>query len=194
MTKIDCSKVYVDCSSFSSEDNVFDGAFANEDIKNGDLVEKGLMRRLSTNENKAFDGMKNSHVFTWSDDIPNYTWAYPSGCATFYNSRLAGQVNTRMVRFFDEDRFEIYAIKNIEKNDELTHTYKSLEWRSVFAPLFKNLTDNNTLDVSKHQHDGPVNEEQKRQAALNLKFALEQAEHDHDAAVALENTDTNSIL
>tara|TARA_B110000285_G_scaffold13183_2_gene13066 strand:- start:216 stop:647 length:432 start_codon:yes stop_codon:yes gene_type:complete len=142
MTKIDCSKVYVDISTFSTEDNVFDGAFANEDIKNGDLVEKGLMRRLSTNENKAFDGMKNSHIFTWSDDIPNYTWVFASGCTAFYNSGLSGHVNTRMVRYFEEDRFEIYATKNIVRGNELTHTYKSINRRDVFIPLYKKLNDN----------------------------------------------------
>uniref|UniRef100_A0A6C0LLS9 SET domain-containing protein n=1 Tax=viral metagenome TaxID=1070528 RepID=A0A6C0LLS9_9ZZZZ len=143
MTKIDCSKVYVDVSTFSTEDNVFDGAFANEDIKKNDLVEKGLMRRLSSNENKSFDGMKNPYVFTWSDDIPNYTWAFASGCCAFYNSGLVDQTNTRMVRYFDEDRFEIYATKDIIKGEELTHTYKSLEWRDAFIPLHKKLIDNN---------------------------------------------------
>ena len=76
-------------------------------IINGELVEKGLMRRLSDNKNKAFDGMKNPFVFTWSNDLPNYTWAFASGCAAFYNSGLENQSNTRMVRYFDEDRFEI---------------------------------------------------------------------------------------
>jgi hypothetical protein len=142
MSKIDCSKVYVDISTFSTADNVFDGAFANEYIKSDELVEKGLMRRLSSNENKSFDGMKNPYVFTWSDDIPNYTWAFASGCTAFYNSGLQDQTNTRMVRYFEEDRFEIYATKDIVKGEELTHTYKSLEWRDVFIPLYKKLTDN----------------------------------------------------
>ena len=141
MTKIDCSKVYVDISSFSRPDNEFDGAFANENIKKDELVEKGLMRRLSSNENKAFDGMKDPHVFTWSDDIPNYTWAFASGCTAFYNSGLEGQTNTRMVRYFEEDRFEIYATKDIIEGEELTHTYKSLQWRDVFIPLYKKLSD-----------------------------------------------------
>ena len=32
MTKVDCSKVYVNTSHFSTPDNKFDGAFANVDI------------------------------------------------------------------------------------------------------------------------------------------------------------------
>ena len=141
MTKVDCSKVYVEDSKFSTPDNKFDGAFAKVDIKIGELVEKGLMRRLSDNDNKTFDGMKNSFVFTWSNDLPNYTWAFGSGCAAFYNSGLERDTNTRMVRFFDEDRFEIYATKHIKTGDELTHTYKSLKWREVFIPLYTELTN-----------------------------------------------------
>jgi hypothetical protein len=137
--KVDCSKVYVDISKLSSPDNKFDGAFARVDIKNGELVEIGLMRRLSDNNNKSFDGMKNPFVFTWSDDLPNYTWAFASGCASFYNSGLEEETNTRIVRYFDEDRFEIYATKDIDAGDELTHTYKSLQWRESFVPLYNEL-------------------------------------------------------
>tara|TARA_Y100000389_G_scaffold196676_1_gene230021 strand:+ start:5297 stop:5728 length:432 start_codon:yes stop_codon:yes gene_type:complete len=139
MTKVECSKVYVNTSTFSTNDNHFDGAFARVNIKYGELVEKGLMRRISNNNNKAFDGMKNPYVFTWSNDIPNYTWAIASGCASFYNTGLETETNTRMIRYLDEDRFEIYAIKDIKAGEELTHTYKSLKWREIFKPLYKNL-------------------------------------------------------
>ena len=132
---IDCSRVYVTQSSFSTPDNKFKGAFANQDISKGELVEKGLVRRLSDNTNKQFDGMNNPYVVTWSDDVPNYTWGFFSGCATFYNSDKEDKSNTNMVRYFDEDRFEIYAKNDIKKGEELTHTYKSLEWRTVVKPL-----------------------------------------------------------
>ena len=49
--------------------------------------------------------MNNPYVFTWSEDIPNKIWAFSSGCATFYNTSLIP--NTIMIRYFDEDRFEI---------------------------------------------------------------------------------------
>lgn len=140
MNKVDCSKVYVDTSSFSTPDNYFDGAFAKVDIKKGELVEKGIVRRLSDSNNKLFDGQKNAFVFTWSDDKPNYTWAMGSGCSTFYNSGLESQTNTRMVRYFEKDSFEIFATKDIKAGDELTHTYKSLQWRDIFKPLYEQLS------------------------------------------------------
>ena len=58
-----------------------------------------------------------------------------SGCAPFYNTCKEGTANTRMVRFFDEDRFEIYANRDIEKDEELLHTYISLKWRTCFSEL-----------------------------------------------------------
>tara|TARA_B110000495_G_C23010229_1_gene597411 strand:- start:1630 stop:2055 length:426 start_codon:yes stop_codon:yes gene_type:complete len=139
MNKVDCSNVYVKTSDFSNTGNVFDGVFAKIDFKKGDLIEKGIVRILSDNNNKVFDGNNNPHVFTWSNDIPNYTWAFGSGCITFYNTSLTEEANTKMIRYFNENRFEIYAIDDIKANDELTHTYKSLEWRPVFNLLYDSL-------------------------------------------------------
>ena len=139
MTKVDCSKVYVDTSTFSTQERKFDGAFARINIKSGDLVEKGIMRRLSDNENKMYNGTKSPYVFTWSEDIPNHTWGFPSGCAAFYNSGLDPDTNTHMVRFMSEDRFEIYAKRDISAGEELTHTYKSLRWREAFSDLYSEL-------------------------------------------------------
>tara|TARA_Y100000590_G_scaffold470766_1_gene669749 strand:- start:30712 stop:30999 length:288 start_codon:yes stop_codon:yes gene_type:complete len=85
------------------------GAFAKFDFKEDDLIERGLVKRLD----KSFDGMNNPHVFTWSDDIPNKTWAFTSGCATFYNTSKTP--NTTMIRHFDEDKFEFYTCKDIKK-------------------------------------------------------------------------------
>ena len=67
-TKIDCSKVYVKQSTFSNEETgMFDGAFAAVAIKEGELVEKGLMRRLP----EGFDGNTCPYIFTWSTERPN---------------------------------------------------------------------------------------------------------------------------
>ena len=145
MTKVDCSNVYVDTSTFSTQERRFDGAFARINIKSGELVEKGIMRRLSDNENKVFNGSNSPYVFTWSEDIPNHTWAFPSGCAAFYNSGLDADTNTRMVRFMSEDRFEIYAKRDISAGEELTHTYKSLRWREAFSELYTDLIDNSVI-------------------------------------------------
>jgi len=141
MNRVDCSKVIVRESTFSTENNKIDGAFAKVDLKSGELIEKGLMRRLSGNDNKAFNGMNNPYVFTWSNNKPNYTWAFASGCASFYNTGLENQTNTKMIRYFNEDRFEIYANRDIIAGEELTHTYKSLQWRDVFAPLYNELNN-----------------------------------------------------
>jgi hypothetical protein len=99
--------------------------------RKGDLVEKGLMRRLP----EGFDGNTCPYIFTWSDERPNKTWGMGSGCAPFYNTAAAEDSNTKMVRYFDEDRFEIFADRDIKKDEELTHTYKSLKWRTCFQDL-----------------------------------------------------------
>jgi len=131
-TKIDCSKVYVKKSSFSNDETGdFDGAFAAVDINEGDLIEKGVMRRLPM----GFDGNTCPYIFTWSEERPNKTWGMGSGCAPFYNTSKEGTANTRMVRYFDEDRFEIFANRDIAKDEEMLHTYVSLKWRTCFSEL-----------------------------------------------------------
>ena len=118
---IDCSKVIV----IDSGTDMGVGAYAACDIKLGDTVEYGLMRRVDT------DGNNNPYLFTWSDDRD--VWAYASGCATFYNT--SKQPNVKMDRYFDEDRFIITALQDINKGDELRHTYRSLKWRKCFKEL-----------------------------------------------------------
>jgi SET domain-containing protein len=58
-----------------------------------------------------------------------------SGCAPYYNTCKEGEANTKMIRFFDEDRFEIYATRDIKAGEELLHTYISLKWRTCFQEL-----------------------------------------------------------
>jgi len=77
------------------------------------------------------------YIFTWSTEIPNKTWGMGSGCAPFYNTAKEGDANTKMVRYFDEDRFEIFATRDIKKDEELLHTYISLKWRTCFSDLNK---------------------------------------------------------
>ena len=40
-----------------------------------------------------------------------------------------------MDRNYENNSFEIYAIKDIKKDEQLTHKYKSLEWRECFQEL-----------------------------------------------------------
>lgn len=99
------------------------GAYAKKAFKKGECVEWGLVRRL------PMDGNKSHYVFTWSDD--RTVWATGGGAAMFYNTHPTDP-NTEMIRYFDEDRFEIYALKDIAAGEELTHTYRSLKWRTCF--------------------------------------------------------------
>ena len=122
MSKVECSKVYV-----KNVRDKGDSAFALVDIQKGELVEKGLIRRVN------MDG--NQYLFTWSKD--RSVWGFGSGCSTFYNT--SRNSNTEMIRYFDEDRYEIYAKRDITKDEELTHTYKSLDWRECFKSLSKEL-------------------------------------------------------
>ena len=119
-TEIDCSKVAVRKTL-----NKGFGAFTLCDIKQNDLIEKGVVRRIN------YDGNCSPYLFSWSED--RTIWAFGSGCATFYNT--SRNPNTKMIRFYDEDRYEIYALRDITKNEELTHRYISLEWRACFEDL-----------------------------------------------------------
>lgn len=121
---INCSKVIVKKTSHKGV-----GAFAKQSIKKGDIVELGLMRRVES------DGNKNPYLFTWSENRD--VWAYASGCATFYNTSLSP--NVKMNRYFKQDSFTIIALQDIQEGDELTHKYKSLEWRTCFKELKDNL-------------------------------------------------------
>jgi hypothetical protein len=101
-----------------------DGCFARRKFMKGECVEWGIMRRL------PMDGNASTYVFTWSED--RTVWATAGGMAMFYNTH-ATDPNTEMIRYFDEDRFEIYALRDIEVGEELTHTYRSLKWRKCFV-------------------------------------------------------------
>lgn len=103
-----------------------DGAFAKRAFAKGELVEYGLARHLPT-----LDGNECTYVFTWSED--RKTWAICGGAAMFYNTSL--EPNTEMYRFFDSNRFEIFALRDIAAGEELTHQYRSLRWRQCFSDL-----------------------------------------------------------
>ena len=113
----------------------FDGSFSACAFKAGDLIERGVMRRLP----EGFDGHKCQECFTWSTDLPNKTWAAGSGCSPYYNTDKGSNANTKMVRYFDENRFEIFAARDIAAGEELLHTYISLEWRECFSDMNKML-------------------------------------------------------
>jgi len=121
---LDCSKVYAKADGHGGV-----GAFAAQPIKKGEVVEYGIVRRLPV------DGHKSTILFTWSED--RTVWAHASGLAPFYNTALDGSENTKMNRYFDEDRFDIIAVRDIEEDEELTHVYRSIDWRACFGDLKK---------------------------------------------------------
>jgi len=120
---ITCSNIYTTKNEFGN------GVYAKTIFKKGDLIEKGIARVIPINGNEC------TYVFTWSDDRTK--WALCSGYATFYNTSKTA--NTIMNRDFVNNTFEIYALKDIGKDEELTHTYRSLEWRECFLELNKTL-------------------------------------------------------
>lgn len=122
-----CKKVFVNRSVF---ENGGLGAFAACNIKQGELIEQGVARLVDC------DGNNNPFLFTWSDDRTK--WAFASGCAPFYNTSLTP--NTEMYRDFSANTFQIYALKDINAGEELTHTYRSLTWRKCFTDLNNNLS------------------------------------------------------
>lgn len=128
--KVQCSNVYVKESNFSTDNNYFDGAFSNKFLKKGEIVEIGIVRVLP----ESFDGNSSPYVFTWSDEIPNKRWGIASGCATFYNTSIQ-DANVKMERDFVNNTFKIIALRDINKDEELLHTYKSLQWRECFQDI-----------------------------------------------------------
>ena len=118
---VDCSKVYVAASMGGA------GAFAACDIAREEVVEVGIVRRLPA----SFDGNDWPFGFSWSED--RTVWATGSGCSTYYNA--SKDPNCSMQRDFENDTFEITALRDIKKGEELTHTYKSLQWRKCFEDI-----------------------------------------------------------
>ena len=124
---VDCSRVAVLPDKFGGH-----GAFATVDIPKGGLIESGLVRVLTD-----VDGDVNPYVLTWSDDVPNTTWAIGSGACTFYNTSSTGveDCNTHMERDYENNTFVITATKDIKAGDELLHVYKGLGSRACFQDM-----------------------------------------------------------
>ena len=61
------------------------------------------------------------------------TWGMASGCAPYYNTCKEGTSNTKMVRDFENDSFEIFAVNDIEKDEELLHVSTYIEYGKLYA-------------------------------------------------------------
>ena len=122
--KVDSSKVYVSKSIIGDGD----GAFAKSDFDENEIIETGIVRVI------PIDGHICPYVFTWSNDFDKFALA--SGCATFYNT--SSNPNCKMVRYFENYSFQIIALRNIKKDEELTHLYKGINHRKCFNNLLNN--------------------------------------------------------
>ena len=74
-------------------------------------------------------------LYTWSstDKIKTATL---SGCALYYNTN-GDNSNVRCVPYHTENRYEMYALEDIQKGTELTIRYDSANWRESFKDLKK---------------------------------------------------------
>jgi hypothetical protein len=103
--QMDCSKVLVR-----------GGAYAACKIHKGDIVEYGIVQRLEN-----IFGHENPSVFSWSEDDRVSVWAMGSGASAFYNTSVTP--NSELIRYLTEDRFEIFALRDIHAGDKLTLEY-----------------------------------------------------------------------
>jgi len=117
---VDFDQVYVQEDKYGGA-----GVFARCDIKKGALVEKGIVRECKVQGESPF-------VFTWSEGEPR-KWAAGSGASIFYN--MSANPNTHMTRQFDKHTFQMHALRDIKKDEELTHVYISATWRKCFEKL-----------------------------------------------------------
>jgi len=96
-------------------------------IKAGSLIEYGIVRRVPVSQNSAAQkGLceESEFVLNWQENAaegPASSGVTCGGLAMFYgvNSK-PGSFNTKMVKFIEEDRYEIYAVKDIHVGEELT--------------------------------------------------------------------------
>ena len=102
------------------------GVFATKDIKEGTLIEQGIMTILNN-----VDGHENPMLFTWSDDRTK--WAIGTGYLHFYNHDKLPDTNIKKVGDLKNNKLYVYAIKDIKKGDELKSVYYSKEWRKCFS-------------------------------------------------------------
>lgn len=121
MGLINCSRVYVDKSKYGL------GVFAKQNIKEGEIIETGLMYRIVN-----VDGNENPHLFTWSDD--KKTWAAGSGCLPYYN-HTSGEPNMKKIGDLLNDTMIVIALKDIKADEELVSQYYSSSWRKCFKDL-----------------------------------------------------------
>tara|TARA_A100001015_G_scaffold311442_1_gene414708 strand:- start:247 stop:732 length:486 start_codon:yes stop_codon:yes gene_type:complete len=117
--KINMDKVYCSESSLIKGQR---GVFALESIKKGEIIEWGIATIIP-----GLNVCESDIFFTWNTK-DRHIGATASGCALFYNT-LGDKSNARCVPYHNENRFEIYALEDIHRGDEITFRYDSMNYR-----------------------------------------------------------------
>jgi hypothetical protein len=117
VSEVECSRVTVRDSEFGL------GVFANKNLKQGEVIEKGVMTPLP-----GVDGDRHPHLFTWSDDRKLFAMA--SGCLPFYNH--SDSPNVIKIGDLEGNRMRVVALRDIRAGEELRNRYFSKAWRGCF--------------------------------------------------------------
>lgn len=104
------------------------GVYAKKRIKKNEVIEYAPVYRLIN-----CDGNDNPHFFTWGHDKKGPIWVAATGFFPFYNHSFNPNVET--LRDYETDIMTMVAIKDINKDEELCHQYRSASWRKVFREL-----------------------------------------------------------
>lgn len=135
---IDSSRVICKTSKIAIGEK---GVFAKQKILKGHIIEWGIatiIPHLNVQENDKF--------FTW--DLTDKTiGATVSGCGLFYNT-LGDSSNARCVPYHSQNRFEIYALEDIDQDDEITFRYDSMNYRQGM---------NHLIEIVGHLQQGDLN-------------------------------------
>ena len=123
--QVDCARVRCGMSDLVPGER---GVFARVRIAKGHLVERGIATRIA-----GIDVRENDTFFTWSS-TDTQAAATVSGCGLFYNT-LGDRSNARCVPYHDQDRFEIYALRDIAPGEEITIRYDSMNYRDGMSHL-----------------------------------------------------------
>ena len=104
------------------------GNFAGKDFKKGECIDWGIAVVLD-----GYDINKTDALYTWSS-YDKKTAASLSGPALFYNT-MGDESNCRCVPYHKEKRYEMYALRDIKKGEELTMRYDSMNWRTAMKEV-----------------------------------------------------------
>ena len=104
------------------------GNFASKDLRKGQCIDWGIAVVLD-----GYDVNKTDALYSWNPKDKK-TAAALSGAALFYNT-MGDNSNCRCVPYHKEKRYEMYALRDIKKGEELTIRYDSMNWRTAMKEV-----------------------------------------------------------